>query len=64
MNEIICFRLVLLPFLFALRICAFDFVHYAWLNIHILFDRIINTLSDEVLRVYGHVPDWYYREHD
>lgn len=33
-------------------------------NIHILFDRIINTLSDEVLRVYGHVPDWYYREHD
>ena len=31
-------------------------------NLHIFFDRIVNTLSDEVVRVYGHVPDWYYHE--
>ena len=31
-------------------------------NLHILFDRIIETLSDEVVKVYGYVPDWYYRE--
>ena len=31
-------------------------------NLHILFDRIIEKLSDEVVKVYGYVPDWYYRE--